>query len=558
MDILSLPEEVLFQVFRNLDIIDLDICRQVCGLFASLLKASTIRYRISLARSGMVPAGPAGRISSNVGILQLEDYHRSWATAEFVEDAGPGSPVDTQHKCINFSGQAIPFVVGSQLQVYRPASAARGIPSRTWTFELEQIDLNPDYCAVNLAEAVIGVCGFRRDAQGNLLNECRILPLHCSQGGPLCAKQNVVQSIQIPIVDNLFVPTNMQAVISHDLLAWTWRDGRRVYLRVYNWKTGDLLWQWWSHGGILAAFLGESVIAIALHEGEEILAYIIDPNEPMDVPFHTDTGIPPALPPCRYKFMLPPTAERRVRSVRSLSAQVSSDLPDDVPHFAHDPTNTVLSIAIHTHDELEHTHAGAYLSSSTTHTENYDVIVPVRALLAHIKLPHCISGPAGDGNCEDTSPIPWAAWGRRCSRVIPIIPNPDIGTVLMPGTVYASGSKYVHLVRRSEDLALVELFVCDFHPFAKEPDSADDRRRLARHADVSDVVDSGRWKNLEGPVHNTLPFRVLYKSFRLDGEKGPICDRLGITHLADGIAVIQKDSRRELKRTRNILYMLTA
>ncbi|KAI0632617.1 hypothetical protein C8Q77DRAFT_830420 [Trametes polyzona] len=474
--------DLLIAVLRLLDIGDLVVCRRVCRSWNSLFQMYALRYRLSLARSGMVDGSASdATVSSRRRLTALEDYHRARGRACFVEDQCPQRASSTIPA---FSGSAIPFVTGNNVQLLRPACSERSLPEKTWHFKLDKLDMGPEYCAVDITQYVLALFTFRR--AGSTVLHCHILSLESSV--VTYRSDTPTPILSIPAHRWALDPYTIRAAISGDLLAWQWQDACQR-LRVYNWKTGAVVWR--PHRGIiLFAFLGNSVLAVSNNGASSVRAYLIDPEASVDTSYWPREGVTPPtgyISAKEHIFLLPETAAGNTASIYQMVSRPSLVCRDDKTLFDHDPDFAVLAISTRC----------SFRTVCGSRPEEYRLFVPARALSSHV-----INAREDSRACGDSSGakgIPWNSWGMPYSRIL--LPSLRERSLEPEGYLldsYTMGSKHVFVIH---------------HRLARPS-----RQHLAQYVDVSDVVVHDLWGTFLGDLPNKLPFNVVHKSLEYVDE----------------------------------------
>ncbi|OJT09200.1 hypothetical protein TRAPUB_14354, partial [Trametes pubescens] len=479
--------------------------------FKSLLNTAVIRYKFALAGAGMVD-GPASGVPVKDRLLALERYSQSWKTAELTQD--PEFPIDrNEHwRCLTFTGGALPIIQGSELRLVVPASPARGIRSQVWSMDLGDVSSQPLRCTTDLSQSLFVMCCLKPHPTRAL--ECQIYSL--SDTTVSLHPEAAVPAISAD-AGSAHEPFVVQMDICHDLLIWSWYADSEVRTRVYNWKSGIVVWESADSNGTPAhfAFLDQHHLVVASNNGSQLYVYTVDPNKPASTVQAPVTASLDHTAMCILS--LPPTKEGSSVQIKQLSSQqTSSGRPGYASAFEHDAQLTILAISLRTVSEPS--------GDSQAHT----LVVPTSALLGH-------ASNAGDDRGQPShadgirGDVPWEAWGAPCSRLFP----------LANGTqwwdVRAVGSRCLFFYFRTGRPIALDILVAHFSPWARYGTADGGVDPLAEYADTSDVITVH--ENLVGPIHNGLPFHAV----RMTVTYGEAVDfnwfNSFVALLPDGVAV---------------------
>ncbi|OJT12254.1 hypothetical protein TRAPUB_11188 [Trametes pubescens] len=553
MNLLGLPQEVLVHILLQLDTPSLLVCgqvnvfapyllpsepllneHQVCHYCKTLLELSALQYKYALARSGKVD-GPATGVPVKDRLAALERYEEAWHAATQIQDPQLPATRPQSYRCLPFSGSAIPFISGRELKLYLPASPTRRIRSKVWSFDLEGIQIDAAYCTTDLSQNLLVLCG-QKAAPTNVY-ECHILSLSDAvivpEGAAAIPILTVAASTPSVSQDN----ENLKVVVCGDLLAWTWVDDL-THLRVFNWKSGQVVWSNSHDYLIYFAFLGQRCLAVAHHCAEYLRVYTIDPDTPAQMPLPAQSELPD-VPDMRI-FLLPPTEDAYdcYACIQGIASSKPSGRSDQRTLFVPDPASTVLAIVLQTASHLPYSNIVWRPGS-----QDYIVVIPTRTLLAHTEPATASKSypPISSDHPSPHGPIPWQSWGESCSRLLPITPR----LRWISSGLHVVGSKCLIVSGRPHSEAVLDIFVCDFHPFAEDNRTeGEDQDRATAHLymDTSNVLTGV--ETLKGPIRNRLPFRVVHKVVKYDPAITYQWGNLSTALLEDGVVCMVRRRHR--------------
>ncbi|KAI0358239.1 hypothetical protein OH77DRAFT_1254773 [Trametes cingulata] len=188
MQIRSLPTEIFVLILLQLGTEELLQCTKVCRAFREAAQSCEVQYKLELAYAGMedgdaVATPVADRLNA------LREYQEGWYTAALrhqlisEQAAAVVGSRDVPVRCIPFVGSVVPFYIGSKLRLLRPSSPIRRIAERRWTIPLERVDIQPDFCTVDLSQDLVVVTGHRVGSP--LTSYCYLLSLTPTEKPPV-------------------------------------------------------------------------------------------------------------------------------------------------------------------------------------------------------------------------------------------------------------------------------------------------------------------------------------------------------------------------------------
>ncbi|KAI0328834.1 hypothetical protein GY45DRAFT_1325831 [Cubamyces sp. BRFM 1775] len=528
MNILRLPQELLICILLNVDPSDLLACGSVCSGLNKLLNTSAVRHRMLLAKVGMRHDIP-GKLPLMDSIKALQEYRAAWHALPPMVDSLPHAAQNDGHQYPKSCGDAFALLNGTTLWLIRPPCFIRNIKPRTWSIDLSISQLDVQCCGVDSSQGLLVISGV--DASSPEPVQCHLISL---SGTSLQTyhPEAAVHAFTITPACRGYYAYSCKTIIHGDLIGWAWRDYSDG-LRVYNWKTGALLWQCHSaRSAIHFAFLDETRLIVACDDALRI--YAIDPHTTVDPTPHTALLCYPTLaeyPPPVFTLELPPLIEDSVSNALILESR--RPVPDDDAAFGREANLTVLAMLINAH------------STTTFQVEMYLYVIPVSTLLT--RLNSALAENTSHAVPPYPTSVPWDSWGAS-GGCLSHIPKP--GCCMTPG-LSVMGSMCAVWASRVDDPATVEAFVFDFHAHA-HPESTDndDREILAHFMDGSRVVRSA--KLLRDPIRNTLPYRVVHKTiaYNDDPDFAAAVTRHSFTLLEDGLAVMSTTMEEDMWRLR--------
>lgn len=294
---------------------------------------------------------------------------------------------------------------------------------------------------------------------------------------------------------------------------------------------------------IYFAFLGQRCLAVAQHCANHLRVYNIDPDTPSPtLPAGNEL---PDGPDMRI-FLLPPTEDAYdcYALIQGLASDEPSGSADRGTLFMPDAKATVLVIVMSTASSQPYSNIVWRPGG-----QDYIVVVPTRALLAHIGPPSTSQSCqpiASDHPSPIHDPISWQSWGQPCSRLLPITAR----LRWISSGLHVVGSRCLIVSGRPQSEAVLDVFVCDFHPFAEDsPTDGEDQDRATAHLymDTSNVLTNV--ETLKGPIRNRLPFRVVHKVVKYDPVIMYQWGQLSTALLEDGVVVMVRLRSGSSRRT---------
>ncbi|KAI0328835.1 hypothetical protein GY45DRAFT_946084 [Cubamyces sp. BRFM 1775] len=506
MNLLRLPHELLVCILLSLDPSDLLACGLVCRGLNGILGTPALKHKILLAKTGMRQA-TTGKLSLLDGIKALEEYQIAWRSLPPTTDSSPHTAQHDSLRYPRFAGDALALLSGATLRLFRPSCSIRRVQPQTWSIDLSVAQLEIHYCAVDSSQGLVAISGVDLSSPESM--QCHLISL---SGTSLRSyhPQAAVHAFTTPTY--AAYAYSRKIAVYGDLVGWMWRD-RLDRLRVYNWKTGALIWQCHSTSyTVCFAFLDETRLLVACEKALRI--YVIDPHARVD-PWHpTPTDYSPPI--CMLE--LPPLSSTDASSDTMMLESQRPVANGDVA-FEREASLTVLAML--------------FLAHTASSIERYLFVIPVATLLG------CLSSNLDKNTPHAVPPysplsIPWDSWGASCGCLFPILKVYDY----MPVGLSVMGSTCA-IMATSGDLATLDAFVFDFHALAHPESTAnDDREILAHFMDGSRVVRSA--KLLRDPIRNTLPYRVVHKTiaYNDDPDFAAAVTSHSFTLLEDGLAVV--------------------
>ncbi|KAI0632650.1 hypothetical protein C8Q77DRAFT_1118809 [Trametes polyzona] len=512
MDLVQLPIDVLRIIMLFLDVSDMLACKQVCLSWRRLICTISLRSKISFAQAGMVDVPGSVDLSLEDRVKAADCYRDAWRTARLQRFSNLPVPHHAHRRIVDYSGCLIPILCGSRLTLYLPPSPARHIKYQTWTFDIKENPIDIECCVSNLPQHLV-ILMVKDDMATTYA--AHILAL----GHP-------------PAVTYRTDP-----VIYGYLLGLFCVGAPYSYIRVYNWRTGRLVWAKKEYFSTMYfTFIDQHHLVVASAHGDRLRVYTICSDDPTDV-----AASPPPEAPCPYYYelLLPQAIEGSSTAIRGMSARAPSGGPLTGAAVNHDPRLTVLALDLRLKCDLR------YLPDICTPQGITDealfLIVPLSALLVTANRDGCYWGTGVGEDASKTPAIPWVVWGEPCCRVL----------LQKPGSHWcipdALGSMCLltRFPSALEEPEFREFYICDFHPWARHGNVEDDAADLAQHC-VDGVVDTAsglvQLRNLRDPIKNTLPFWVIRRDLTLDCADftNPIVyrDRTFQVLLEDGVAAV--------------------
>lgn len=103
--------------------------------------------------------GHATRVPVKDRLDGLESYEQVWGNSNPIQDPKHIIANQEPYRCCRFSGCAVPIICGRKFKLHLPASPTRRIRSKMWSLDLDDIQLDPEYCATDLSQDLLVLCG---------------------------------------------------------------------------------------------------------------------------------------------------------------------------------------------------------------------------------------------------------------------------------------------------------------------------------------------------------------------------------------------------------------
>lgn len=103
--------------------------------------------------------GHATRVPVKDRLDGLESYEQVWRNSNPIQDPKHIIANQEPYRCCRFSGCAVPIICGRKFKLHLPASPTRRIRSKMWSLDLDDIQLDPEYCATDLSQDLLVLCG---------------------------------------------------------------------------------------------------------------------------------------------------------------------------------------------------------------------------------------------------------------------------------------------------------------------------------------------------------------------------------------------------------------
>ncbi|KAI0365856.1 hypothetical protein BV20DRAFT_1056129 [Pilatotrama ljubarskyi] len=407
------------------------------------------------------------------------------------------------------------------------SSALTSVGPRLMLLNLDTIALNARYCATDLQQGLLLIAGFVPSDTSVL--QCHILslpalPTTCYDERAAAPVLSVSTDVTVGHAQTLTLN------VCGDLLGWAWLD-HTSELRIFNWKTGGLVWRF-AGDTFSFAFLDHTSIVVAHRHAHVLQVFALDSSDP--APNATSglvdqrTQVNPVL-----SFSLPQLIEGTYQYIEGLRSQIPSPVTDHGTLFQADPHLSVLVVCFTT------IRAGNP-PDSVEYVEQYVLFTPLAALLAYVrregtKIP--LEGTDHDYGSPRT--IPWETWSTLSTRILRAYGPLTTEHMSVLGSQCA-----IAFYRRSLPLVL-DVFIFDLHPFVDN--TGDDRDALSGLIHTEPVMHNA--KTLRCPVRNDLPYRVWHK--KVEYDNGVDFEGWGtsfVTLMDDGL-VVAKCSKPDMSMT---------
>ncbi|EIW52119.1 uncharacterized protein TRAVEDRAFT_54092 [Trametes versicolor FP-101664 SS1] len=379
--IVDLDVETLLSILLELDIRDLLVCKRVSKDFRDLVGSSPVQYKFQLVWAAAVDGAKRG-LGSKDRLQALKEYQFAWRTfqlpismtfSKFVSFTPPKDPF----RLLKFSGPFVAMHVGSNLKIYRLASAKRRVPGMTWSTQLASLGQKPLLGASDQRENVVAICGATIGNEDVFrCNFLTLLPDGSIRPHPLATRA------ALGIEPTIGSPGDViQADMLGDILVLAVRGQVFSSLYVLDWKTSIILLHMRCTGpsSIFAHFLDRNLLLIGYQDNVYIHAI--------------DTTRGPNRSTIPLCFLRPPQGGFYIEGIPS---QPASSPTDEDGLFHSDPNAALLVL----HFSCPFRYRGQ---------TDYVFCIPRAALLANIGFsPATATSPAAV-----RSPAPqWEDWSR--------------------------------------------------------------------------------------------------------------------------------------------------
>ncbi|KAH9175676.1 hypothetical protein EDB89DRAFT_2066586 [Lactarius sanguifluus] len=244
-----LPNELITNILAALHYRDLASCIQVCRRMADIIRDSVLlQYHLELGRCGMND-GPLSTLSILERRERLLAHDDAWKSLRWSACLNVFNFPDHGYYEANIApGGILTFVSSRERRIIfvQIPSNLRGIPMRQWELSLSFVPHAP--CALDLSEDILVV------SQRNEFN-LHFLSLSTGKPHPLAADP--------PLYDPLppfHQITHVRISVAQNHVAVLIRDRK---LRVWNWKTGQILLDVASENAQSISFIPENRILLA-------------------------------------------------------------------------------------------------------------------------------------------------------------------------------------------------------------------------------------------------------------------------------------------------------
>ncbi|KAJ3002476.1 hypothetical protein NUW54_g5827 [Trametes sanguinea] len=397
----------------------------------------------------------------------LKTYQAAWRLSSPRRLKTLYSECSTPDLILPFSGGVLPLVVGPNLKLISPACSVRSKPYGDWMLDLASYNIRPHFCATDTSQDLLVLCTIRGD-----------------------------------------------------LLGWLWFDGPPE-LRVYNWRTGQVVWRYpTSTGSFDFAFLDDATILVV--QVHRLLVYTIDVNASITVDT-TDWHELGPIPTATCQLGLPPVIDGAIINIKTFSSRRPSSSNERKCLFDMDPSCATIAFTINV------------TTSICAPFEQYLIVVPISAIIA--ALDSTISDKAVEIT-EDSIPftLQWQSWGAR-SLILPFL-HRELPKWYRTG-LSAVGNKCALAFRCVETYPnLVDVLVFDVQVAGdlEDPNPVDPKDFLppSDHEDCTPEL-------LSFPIRNRLPYHLVRKVFTYDEHVDSSWLSHSIHLLDDGIALMVWD-----------------
>ncbi|KAH9048736.1 hypothetical protein EDB84DRAFT_1556741 [Lactarius hengduanensis] len=246
-----LPNELITHILAALHYRDLASCTQVCRRMADIIRDSVLlQYHLELGKCGMND-GPQSTLSILERRERLLAHVDAWKTLRWSACLNVFNFPDHGYYETNIApGGILTFVSSRERRIVfvQIPSNLRGIPMRQWELSLSFVPHGP--CALDLSEDILVV------SQRNEYN-LHFLSLSTGKPHPLAANPTFYDPLP-----PFHQTTHVRISVAQNHVAMLIRDRDRK-LRVWNWKTGQILLDVASENAQSISFIPENRILLA-------------------------------------------------------------------------------------------------------------------------------------------------------------------------------------------------------------------------------------------------------------------------------------------------------
>ncbi|KAI9070168.1 hypothetical protein FKP32DRAFT_1586408 [Trametes sanguinea] len=516
MAFLGMPLEIVSEVLQYLGAIDLVACRRCCRTLASLISSPTFQYKLLLGSVSMIDGLTSMSQYSVVERLSaLQAYQAAWHSASPRPLKTLYSGCITPYLVLPFSGSVLPLLSGLDRLVLRlisPACSIRLKPYRDWSLDLASYNLRPHFCATDQSQELLVLCG-SLVASPSIIR-CHLLHLSNNdnlQSHPSATAPCITVSCVFPNA------RTVKVAIRGALLGWLWFDSPPE-LRVYNWRTGQMVWRCpMSTGFFDFAFLDDHYLLIV--QAHRLLVYTIDLDAVVAIgTTHWYELDPSSVPSATCLLGLPSVIDGAVLYIKTFSSRRPYSTIGRQSLFEMDPSCATIAFTV------------SVTTSICAPFEQYLIIVPVSAIIAALDTTMFYKAVE---MAEASGPLTlqWQCWGAR-SLILPFF-HREAPQWYLTG-LSAVGNKIALAFLCPEPYpSLVDVFVFDVQDAGdlEGPNPIDPRDFLppSNHEDCTPQL-------LSFPICNRLSYRLIRKAFTYDEHVDSSWLDHSIHLMDDGIA----------------------
>ncbi|OSX61884.1 hypothetical protein POSPLADRAFT_1144209 [Postia placenta MAD-698-R-SB12] len=242
----DLPVELLVMIFFFLDARGLINCKQVCRMFLQLIHGSTsLQYFYELELAGMAdePLCPLPYVERLRKLRSLQHMRR---TAELV----PGSSFPQWTALVWTTSPGGLFAQADMrggIEFIQFPSAVLGVSERQWSIHSDQLDMDLETMCMDPSQSVVVVTGWDQvpNEPGGRYPALRILSFTDGQPHALAARSeiNLSDTGKYDELDEENRKEGRQSRLEGDYVAHLSSWNYEYAVLVWDWKTGDLLWE---------------------------------------------------------------------------------------------------------------------------------------------------------------------------------------------------------------------------------------------------------------------------------------------------------------------------